>query len=569
MGEDIDTMKKLSLAVCYLFFFSILAQADEYRLLGQEDLVWGDPASTVTSAGGVVSHPIDNTYKLSAQWVDVRKYGADPTGVADSTTSIQSALDLSGVIYLPKGTYKISSDLTYKSNTVIRGDGYNLTIIRNTTGRTDTKTILRPYLGSGSDNVYITGITFDQNGSSYSDSASDMSVSVDNCSDVTLSNVKFKDSITMGLWVGNNVSKLKIFNSIVDTSRGGGISLFGDISDIIVSGNYFYSCKDDALAFQDLAGATFGPRNIVVSSNIFSNNNSRNSLDSTPHGILIYGGKLVTITGNVIDNTVSDGIAVIQGQTFRSSGVNITGNVISNAGNTSDNVSGVPRNGIRIYNSDNVVISGNSVLDAKNNGVITNDVIGIAITGNRVGGSYYAGIYLWDTSHSALSSNLVYNSGVGGIDSSGLILFSTDNVTYNNNISITGNSLFDTGSGASRTQEYGLYVSGADAQYISFSNNSLYNNKIGNMTGPYDNLVNSRFQDNFGTSKRKVGNDTITTPDDNVVVTHNFGSSPTTIIITPRLAKLLYVAERDSTTFTVVNATDNATCAFDWIAEVQ
>jgi Pectate lyase superfamily protein len=49
-------------------------------------------------------------------WVNVVAYGADSTGAADSTTAIQNAIGAlpatGGVVYLPRGTYQVSSTLT-------------------------------------------------------------------------------------------------------------------------------------------------------------------------------------------------------------------------------------------------------------------------------------------------------------------------------------------------------------------------------------------------------------------------------------------------------------------------
>jgi hypothetical protein len=49
-------------------------------------------------------------------WINVLTYGADPTGAADSTGAIKKAIAAlpftGGVIYLPAGTYKVSSVVT-------------------------------------------------------------------------------------------------------------------------------------------------------------------------------------------------------------------------------------------------------------------------------------------------------------------------------------------------------------------------------------------------------------------------------------------------------------------------
>lgn len=74
----------------------------------------------------------------------VTQYGADPTGVADSTKAIQSALDAvgkagGGVVLLPPGTYKLSLPTARsssvlrisKNNTILRGSGAGRTFLLN------------------------------------------------------------------------------------------------------------------------------------------------------------------------------------------------------------------------------------------------------------------------------------------------------------------------------------------------------------------------------------------------------------------------------------------------------
>ena len=54
---------------------------------------------------------------------NVLDYGADPTGTTDSTTAIQAAVNASGSIYIPSGTYLVSANIYTPSNKIIYGDG--------------------------------------------------------------------------------------------------------------------------------------------------------------------------------------------------------------------------------------------------------------------------------------------------------------------------------------------------------------------------------------------------------------------------------------------------------------
>lgn len=86
---------------------------------------------------------------INALW-----YGADPTGVADSTTAIAAAISLAasgaGAVYLPAGTYKVSSALAVSQPMLIFGDGYG-TNIRTSSATANVFTVT-------SSNAWIRGL---------------------------------------------------------------------------------------------------------------------------------------------------------------------------------------------------------------------------------------------------------------------------------------------------------------------------------------------------------------------------------------------------------------------------
>lgn len=57
-------------------------------------------------------------------------YGADPTGVADSTTALQDAIT-AGATFIPAGTYRVTSSIILPSNAKVHGAGVNKTIIKS------------------------------------------------------------------------------------------------------------------------------------------------------------------------------------------------------------------------------------------------------------------------------------------------------------------------------------------------------------------------------------------------------------------------------------------------------
>lgn len=89
-------------------------------------------------------------------YVNVLDKGADPTGVADSTTAIQAAIDeainrpsdgVSATVHLPAGTYKITDTLVVNKDIRFVGDGGDATIINLTVSTAKEAIRLQPASG--------------------------------------------------------------------------------------------------------------------------------------------------------------------------------------------------------------------------------------------------------------------------------------------------------------------------------------------------------------------------------------------------------------------------------------
>ncbi len=122
------------------------------------------------------STSIDWLIRNGVKWVDVTdpRFGADPTGVADSTAAIQAALDYVGNtgtwVFFPAGTFKVTPPvhgnaiLFRYSNVRMLGQGKHVSIIKVANGVGSYLALFRHYNNS----VDLTGIvieelTFDQN----------------------------------------------------------------------------------------------------------------------------------------------------------------------------------------------------------------------------------------------------------------------------------------------------------------------------------------------------------------------------------------------------------------------
>jgi hypothetical protein len=98
--------------------------------------------------------------------VNVLDYGADPTGVADSTTAIQNAVNASKTVYIPNGTYIISAPirlaLPNPLNLTIFGESQENTIIKSAASMTSQNMLwFGNSTGYGAQYVTVKNLTID------------------------------------------------------------------------------------------------------------------------------------------------------------------------------------------------------------------------------------------------------------------------------------------------------------------------------------------------------------------------------------------------------------------------
>lgn len=94
---------------------------------------------------------------ITGEVANVLDYGADSTGVADSSAAIQAALTARQQVYIPAGTYLINTALLPRTTQSIFGDGVNQTRLKaGTVGMT-----VLSYPSSAYSNVVLSNFTID------------------------------------------------------------------------------------------------------------------------------------------------------------------------------------------------------------------------------------------------------------------------------------------------------------------------------------------------------------------------------------------------------------------------
>jgi len=94
-----------------------------------------DLVAAMTRPDGTEAHSSMHGRTLDI-WENALHYGADPTGVSNSSTAIQAAIDAlpvnGGGVYIPKGKYKITSTINMDNYVSLRGAGQGTCLVPQT-----------------------------------------------------------------------------------------------------------------------------------------------------------------------------------------------------------------------------------------------------------------------------------------------------------------------------------------------------------------------------------------------------------------------------------------------------
>lgn len=297
-----------------------------------------------------------------------------------------------GDVYIPAGTYTVSSTLLIPSNCTVRGAGTQRTII-NTSGATGFDVFKNSNFAAGT-NTNITIRDLYVNCTSINTGTS-RTVYFKNVTGFKLQNVEFFNSETFAVFVDDGCSKGWIQDNSFDTVQVGTCVLVGN-----------------------------GPLNATVTDITISNNYCANTVAA--NGIFVIGSKVaatpgsarITITGNRLFHCADTGIEVGDSCTD----VAVTGNVVQ--------TSASGETGILVRSCQNVTIAGNVVRAD----TVAANMIGIYIWNNAGDNVPFKNITICGNTVQGLSgagsSGIAWSSTAGTSD--GLSIFA--NTSINNTV---------------------------------------------------------------------------------------------------------------------------------------
>jgi parallel beta-helix repeat protein len=333
-----------------------------------------------------------------AAWLNVKDYGAIGDGATDDTAAIQAALTAAAgnglTVYFPAGYYRVTATLLYGGNTSLLGEYGSSWLVNYISASPWILFTADP--GATVENVVIQNLCFDQRVGTYGFDTASYCLGINEAQNIRIERCIFTSIITMAIWCDTKAADTQTRNVLIngcwiENSEAGGISLFGNIADATIVNCLIENCKDDGIAFQDLATGEF-PNGIVIANNQILSCDQRNSSGSTPAGIRIFGGTNAAVDGNYIDKTVSANIMVQAGNSIRSSSVVLSNNICRRSGVTVDDTTGVPVVGIYCYNADYVNVIGNEVHDSQVLGIAVTDCDQVILISNQLSNNTVADV---------------------------------------------------------------------------------------------------------------------------------------------------------------------------------
>jgi parallel beta-helix repeat protein len=329
----------------------------------QELLTYGD----IYGGGGLT---VSSTSSLDGDVVVQR----DKFVICDDYTDegINACIDKLGAeggeVYLPEGTYAIDGNIAIDySNTTLRGAGGG-TILDASGWSNDHVITVSTHDTCSITNLKIIGQAGGGNATNL--------IYFDDCLDCSVENCILESSDNDGIRVDQDGDNFKATNNLIKSCDGVGIYL-----------NYAPNC---VVAQNQVTSS--GSTGIQVWNSSNYNDISDNVIITTGTYGISSNSNFANITGNIISTTTQGGIYVLGVDSV------VDGNVIINAG----------YDGIYLYTGDRIIISNNTIRNPGRRGIYTaNTTQELLITGNNISsaGNTYDDIYLDDSRYTVINNN--------------------------------------------------------------------------------------------------------------------------------------------------------------------
>ncbi|MFF7446671.1 MULTISPECIES: glycosyl hydrolase family 28-related protein [unclassified Streptomyces] len=299
---------------------------DEQRLLLDRTYRAGDRVRLTVPAGSraawTVVDLLDSQLvappKAVRGGVDVRAFGADPTGRRDAAPAIERAIAFARrahrPVHLPPGTFQVNRHIEVDDVTLI-GAGSWHTILKGRQVTLDTPApdgsrhtgvglYGKSAADGGSHDVHLSGFAVEGDVRERVDTDQVNAIG-GAMSDSTVSGL-YLHHTKVGLWFDGPMENLRVRDNVIADQIADALNFHTGVTRSLVHGNFIRNTGDDGLAMWSQTTADSG------------NTFSRNTVQSPTlaNGIAIYGGRDNTVSGNLVVDPVREGSALHAGARF-------------------------------------------------------------------------------------------------------------------------------------------------------------------------------------------------------------------------------------------------------------
>ncbi|MGK5680613.1 glycosyl hydrolase family 28-related protein [Actinoplanes sp. URMC 104] len=297
---------------------------DEQRLLLGRTLKAGDKVRLTASSAvpWTVIDLLDSELvgpphvRLAA--ANVLAFGADPTGRRDSAPAIERAIAFARKtrtkVYVPPGTFQVNRHIVVDDVT-IEGAGAWYTIIKGREvalaspapdGSTHTGVGFygRPAAEGGSRNVHLSGFAIEGDVRERIDTDQVNGVG-GAMSDSTIRDLHIRHT-KVGLWFDGPMTGTRVENNVIVDQIADGLNFHTGVTNSVARNNFVRNSGDDGLAMW--------AEKTTNAINTFDRNTVQTPV--LANGIAIYGGKDITVSGNLVADPIREGSALHAGSRF-------------------------------------------------------------------------------------------------------------------------------------------------------------------------------------------------------------------------------------------------------------
>lgn len=254
---------------------------------------------------------------------NVLAFGADPTGRRDSAPAIESAIAAARAagttVYLPPGTFRVDRHLEVDDVT-IEGAGHWYTKVKGSevalaepapdgSVHTGVGFYGKDAADGGSRDVHLRGFAIE----------GDVRERIDNDQVNAIGGAFHDSSFTdlhiqhtkVGMWFDGPMSNVVVERNVIVDQIADALNFHLGVTDSVARHNFVRNSGDDGLAMWAESHGGTTPTN---ARNVFDHNTVQTP--TLANGIAIYGGTDITVSGNLVADSIREGSALHAGSRF-------------------------------------------------------------------------------------------------------------------------------------------------------------------------------------------------------------------------------------------------------------